>query len=253
MLQINQNYVDFVNSGGNVTLYEKRQVKAHMAKLFLAIERAEYDTKKRFAFKGLPIPPATAPKEKPLPGNLSTEYEPLKIGSRFEKTVVMGAQYAKLHVYLENLGKSTILGCADAELAPWSVHAQDLNACKVAIRCDGPIILHNVSDLILILECHQLRIHSMKNCQIFANVSNSRVIIEGSRNLAFFGFSGTELTLASFAVDDFDWPTSEAENPHYKLLDPQYVDNDDFENASELLRIWKNTAFEEAGVNSHVD
>ncbi|KAM9928750.1 hypothetical protein OXX80_009915 [Metschnikowia pulcherrima] len=131
-----------------------------MAKLFSAIERAEYDTKKRFAFEGLPIPPATAPREKPLPGSLSTEYEPLKISSRFEKTVVMGAQYAKSHVYLENLGKSTILGCTDAELAPWSVHAQDLNACKVAIRCDGPIILHNVSDSILILEFEKAGVNS---------------------------------------------------------------------------------------------
>ncbi|KAM9898584.1 hypothetical protein OXX79_006226 [Metschnikowia pulcherrima] len=210
-----------------------------MAKLFSAIERAEYDTKKRFAFEGLPIPPVTTLKEKLSPESLSSEYEPLKISSRFEETVVMGAQYAKSHVYLENIGKSTILGSTDTDLAPWSVHAQDLSTCKVAIRCDGPIILHNVSDSILILECHQLRIHSMQNCQIFAKVSNDRVIIEGSNNLSFSGFSGTDLTSASFAVDDFDWPTSETENPHYKLSDLRFVDNRDIEQASELLRKWK--------------
>ncbi|OBA22076.1 hypothetical protein METBIDRAFT_21709, partial [Metschnikowia bicuspidata var. bicuspidata NRRL YB-4993] len=100
---------------------------------------------------------------------------------------------------------------------PWSIHAQGLKSCLVAIRCDGPIILHDVENLVLILECHQLRIHNMRNCQVYALVANDRVIIEDSRDLIFLGFSEDALGPPCFVVDDFDWPTSETVNPHFKM------------------------------------
>ncbi|GEQ72816.1 hypothetical protein JCM33374_g6504 [Metschnikowia sp. JCM 33374] len=236
IIDLNKQYVNFVTSGGSATPYERRQVKNNTCKLFQAMEKADFEQNGNlFRFTGEPEPPVTLSKHNIAPVAME-QYEPQKISGKNGQSVRIGPEHARRHVYVENIQKSTVFGTQNNDNAPWSVHMQNLSGSRVVMRCDGPIILHNVEASVLLVECHQLRIHEMKNCRVYANVSNSRVIIEGSENVTFSGFSDGKLCAPAFSVDDFDWPTSEAVNPHYKLVDGG---DDGRGSAVELLKEWK--------------
>ncbi|RCK55769.1 hypothetical protein Cantr_05725 [Candida viswanathii] len=64
---------------------------------------------------------------------------------------------------------------------------------------------------ILILECHQARLHNVHNSIVLVqSVENDRIIIENCSQLRVN--NGIE-------VDDFDFPTKETENPHFQRID----------------------------------
>lgn len=228
VIHINKQYVEYMNSEGHATAYERRQVKNNMYKLFQALEKADFQQNdRRFEFVGPPVPPPVAQKREILPVD-TEKYEPQKISGKYQEIFHLGKEYSKLHVYLENMVESTIYGARNEEYLPSSIHVKNITDSRIALHCDGPIILHNVESLVIILQCHQVRIHNMKNCQVYVNVSNDRVIIENSTNLKFSGFSGVSFCPPSFAVDDFDWPTSEAVNPHYCMVnETQDLDSKD--------------------------
>lgn len=94
---------------------------------------------------------------------------------------------------------------------PTSVHLKGVESSILRINSSGPVFIHDVSHTVLVLSCHQLRLHNIVDSTIIVeSVGNNRIIIENCNGLKL---QSTD----EIAVDDFNWPTTLTTNPHYKF------------------------------------
>lgn len=85
----------------------------------------------------------------------------------------------------------------------------------IYLNCDGPIFAHDLENCVLILDCHQLRLHNTQNCTILPIVSNNRVVIEKCHSLKFVNLNDGTSPL----VDDFSCPSKEIVNKNYAFIE----------------------------------
>lgn len=118
------------------------------------------------------------------------------------------------HVVVRNVCNSVFA----TETWPSSMHLEGLRNSVFVIHCTGPVFIHDVENCVLVLKCHQLRLHNATGSAVFVEVSNDRVIIEKCRGLTLGAYSYDNKTLGpslSLQVDDFDWPTKMKASPNY--------------------------------------
>lgn len=79
-------------------------------------------------------------------------------------------------------------------------------------RVNGPVYINRVTNSILILACHQFRMHKSDSVSVFVSCSSRRPIIENCTNVAFGDFpdTGSFNSLVSWEdIDDFSDLSSE--------------------------------------------
>lgn len=203
------------------TAYEKKRLNEILRQLWMAIDQADRRLNLRyFQFHGHPIPP-----EK-ITTSTSIIEEIRSVSKEKDTNTYQDIKNDSLN--LELPGQSVILRELENSqvviTGVSSVHIETAVKSVVYILCDGPVFVHGMENCIVIAQSHQLRLHNMKFCSVFAMVHSGRVIIEHCNELQFGGFDSDSQTLrgATFDIDDFNWPTKMTPSPHYSRLDLSY-------------------------------
>lgn len=187
-----------------LTAFDKQKcndILADLRRSYVDKERMLSDA--HFEFVGEPIPPTTKVKVE----EKKTEIQEVKaktLQARSEKRILRPEQP---HVLLSDVVDSIII--AVDEMIE-SVHLENIQHSVIKVHSKGPVIVEKVTDSLLVFECHQLRLHDVKNCEVNVNVANNRIVIENSNQLNIATLTD------KIAVDDFNWPRK-GNNPHYKL------------------------------------
>jgi len=110
-----------------------------------------------------------------------------------------------------------------------ALHARNLTQCVVLLpSIDGSALLENVSGCIMILGCHQFRMHSSTKVDIFLSVS-SNPIIETCSQIRFSQYPNNFIIpnpegLAPFSVQDFSHIRS-TRSPNFLMMSDEDRDN----------------------------
>ncbi|ODQ79451.1 hypothetical protein BABINDRAFT_26651, partial [Babjeviella inositovora NRRL Y-12698] len=133
------------------------------------------------------------------------EAEPVLSGRAcFKETITTKLQ----HMYVTDLSQCII----SAPGPVGSIHVKNVTQAIVSLVSDGPVFIHDFTDAILIVKCHQLRVHNTKNVKLFMDVGSKRAIIEQCSALTVGLYPGSQNMVE---IDDFSWPTKNQANPHY--------------------------------------
>lgn len=194
-----------------VTSYDLKRVKSAIYALLAAVQRADLRTNvDLFRFEGPPVPPA-GPTPK-VNQHARIEKSRAQIALT-DDAIVLEADGR--HVSFDSVVNSAV---NTLSAGPSSIDIQHVENSVLLLRCNGPVIVHSARDSLLIVLCHQLRLHNALNCVVFAAPENGRVIMEKSKQLRFGALRNDLLGGADFAVDDFDWPTTTVPSPNYEYL-----------------------------------
>lgn len=215
VVHIDQNALDLDN-----TSYERRIIKESIRDLHKLVDlKLNFVDVKRFTFRNDPIPnpsPHIIRKHHQQPNsNIAqpnkTLVSPLLSGIQGVKYTV---NTTNSHVLITDISQSIVITGSTASSI--NIH----NGCHsiLQLNCNGPIFLHDLQDTILVLQCHQLRLHNIVNSTILVDVANDKIIIENCSNLSIGNHPHLEPTMCRpIQVDDFDQPTAR-QNSHYSKV-----------------------------------
>lgn len=210
---------EVASQGDAIAGYDRKRMLQAIHTMMREVEaRNNVINKRQFAFKGDPIPPPAQTSDQDVsgPGPTSQAWAPDTAGANSSFDSLNGCllviNEAQKHVVLSNITNSVVFTVPP--VPPASVHVRSAHDVILRVDCAGPIFVHDVVDAVLILQCHQLRLHNVRNSVVVVDVSNNRAVIENCNGLTVGTQAGGEV-----AVDDFNWPTT-ATNPHYHTLSP---------------------------------
>lgn len=181
---------------------------AELRKLYSAKEKILNKT--TFEFIGVPIPPSSTEKTS-LISRQKIEVKPQLHGLRRQKHII---STELPHMLISDVQECILTNPKQDAIR--SIHLQDIDTTILQLVSSGPVIVKNAHNSVLIIECHQLRLHDVVNCTIVVNVSNDRIVIERCNDLKIIPQKVNNLT-----IDDFSWPTLGEVNPHYTISDVQ--------------------------------
>lgn len=81
----------------------------------------------------------------------------------------------------------------------------------IVFRSTGSIFIHDLVNSVLVVECHQLRLHNVTDSVVINRAKS--VVIENCHGLQFNGSNN---------INDFNYP-KQGDNPNYKIIEPQQV------------------------------
>ncbi|ODV59219.1 uncharacterized protein ASCRUDRAFT_71936 [Ascoidea rubescens DSM 1968] len=123
--------------------------------------------------------------------------------------------YPSGHALIKNIKESIITTISPP---PGSIHLETCCDSIVWLVSSGPIFIHNLSRVKLIVDCHQLRLHNAKECEIYLKVGSKRAIIENCEKLKIYAISsGTDGQEDEIEIDDFNWPSRLEVDPNYSM------------------------------------
>uniref|UniRef100_A0A060T541 ARAD1C08822p n=1 Tax=Blastobotrys adeninivorans TaxID=409370 RepID=A0A060T541_BLAAD len=105
----------------------------------------------------------------------------------------------------------------------------NISKCFVYITGEGPVYLTNVKDSILAINCHQFRMHSSNDTQVYISCKSRRPIIEKCSGIGFGQFpsqlaEGKDVYEWE-AIDDFNW-LRPSQSPHWSQITQPTLDWD---------------------------
>ncbi|KAG0370094.1 hypothetical protein BGZ54_007722 [Gamsiella multidivaricata] len=218
------------------------------------VPKAKFSFKSRKAASALPSLSASAaltPKPAASPKITSTidqsqfmrfedrSNEHLFIGSLPMPGAEAGEGIVAKDVALTNLTECTINLVHNIPLG--AIHIRNLKRCTLVIPpVSGSILLHDCEGCTLIGACHQSRMHTSSNMDIYLHVT-SEPIIEDCTDMRFapYGqilpaeqldrlFEGAQLNTATNFYDrvkDFNW-LRQQQSPNWRLLQPNEIKNE---------------------------
>ncbi|CUM47149.1 uncharacterized protein AC631_02622 [Debaryomyces fabryi] len=214
-------HIDQDALGLDNTSYEKRRIKDQVANLHKLVDlKLNSVDVKRFTFRNEPIPnpsPQIVHKHHQQPNSQiaqpnNTLATPLVSGIQGVKYTVNSTNS---HLLIADISKSIVITGS----TPSSINIHNGSHSILQLNCNGPIFLHDLQHTIIILQCHQLRLHNIVNSTILVDVSNDKIIIENCSNLSVGNHPSLDLTMCRpIQVDDFNQPTAR-QNSHYSKVD----------------------------------
>lgn len=158
-------------------------------------------SKKMFSFEGKPVPANIKPELCTAPTVLPARDTIHDINNEVYQINSSG------HIVVESIQHAYV----NTGHIPSSLHLKNAIDSVFKLVVEGPIFIHDIQGCLLILEGHQIRLHNVRNSLVLIrSVQNNRIIIEKCNQLRIN--EGIE-------VDDFDFPTRESINPHFKRID----------------------------------
>lgn len=242
-----------------LSAFEKRQLKDSVKSMLRAMEDADRRLNRtEFCFVGDPIAAPKSAQASCLSTASSTiasapiGNSAMLISNETDTSVLLDQAFEAKHVHMQNLSGTTVTGVS----RPASINISGGMNLALNVASQGPVMIHNVLCLLLLVRGHQLRMHGCTDCVVFVEVSNNRVVLENCRRLHVGSIRENSLCAGLFSVDDFDWP-SDAPNPHYVAITSDAllgtnVGNLDAAALGELRDAWRrrksHDGFEDASV-----
>lgn len=217
MIEIDQWALDI-----DTTSYEKRRIKDHIVNLHKVVDlKLNSVDVKKFTFRNEPVPnpsPHIVHKHHQQP-----KFEVAQPNNTLANPLVScikGVKYTisspSSHVLMTDISRSIVITGS----TPSSINIHNGSHSIMHLNCLGPIFLHDLQNTLLILQCHQLRLHNIVNSTILVDVANDKIIIENCYNLSIGNHPHLNLTTCRpIQVDDFNCPTASQQNAHYSKLD----------------------------------
>ncbi|EGW29930.1 uncharacterized protein SPAPADRAFT_158132 [Spathaspora passalidarum NRRL Y-27907] len=195
------------------TTFEQKRIKELIEGLYRIIDNKQVQlSMTRFEFVGEPIPPANP--RRTAVTLVESNDEQKSSGSAIVKLNSDKYEISDDRYVLIASSVRSIISTASASPPP-SIHMKNAQGSICSLASKGPIFIHNVNNSILVLSCHQARLHNIHNSIIIVNVQNNRIIIEDCDGLV----------VNDIEVDDFNHPTKETANPHYKIMSRDKQEN----------------------------
>ncbi|CAK9442227.1 uncharacterized protein LODBEIA_P59700 [Lodderomyces beijingensis] len=147
----------------------------------------------QFEFQGEPQPP-----------QFSTPTSTITVAPSFESNGVSVVDTRRElrgdHVHVARFRGSVMhLACKSANLS----HGE---RCIVRVNCSGPVLVQNVARCILVLSCHQARLHHVCDCVVVVLSGKGGIIVENCKRLK---------VNAGVKVEDFNHPSRD---PGFHIL-----------------------------------
>ncbi|CAH2354018.1 hypothetical protein CLIB1423_14S00188 [[Candida] railenensis] len=181
--------------------YEIKRINEKLSQLFTVISRIETGLGSRvFRFVGEPIP------RNALSLNKSSEQElqPIDFSSNNTKPELGDLNGVKYTIRQESSFISNVANCIVTSSKGLSqIHFKFGHSNVLWLVANGPVFIEELKNSIIIVDCHQLRMRKVENCQIHGTVANNRFVIEECRELVVV--TGEEDS-GLFSVDDFSDP-----------------------------------------------
>lgn len=215
-----------------MTTFDKKRVIGVIDSLFkfIDIKQSQLGNREQFRFVDEPIPQESVNEmnNKPNMGDIK------HIGQKLSEAVQVNSKSSDVqqatsklsglknvkvtigwgdgvggHVLISDISNTIVT--TNQTSIPTSVHLKGVESSILRINSSGPVFIHDVSHTVLVLSCHQLRLHNIVDSTIIVeSVGNNRIIIENCNGLKLQSTN-------EIAVDDFNWPTTLTTNPHYKF------------------------------------
>lgn len=181
--------------------YEIKRINEKLSQLFTVISRIETGLGTRvFRFVGEPIPRNALPLKKSNEQELQT----IEYSSGKTKPELADQNSVKYTIRQENSFVNNIVNCIVTSSSGVSqIHFKLGHSNVLWLAANGPVFIEELKDLVIIVDCHQLRMRKVENCQIHGTVANSRFVIEECRELVVV--TGEQDGGLS-SVDDFSDP-----------------------------------------------
>lgn len=222
--------------GDKIATYDRKRILETIHMLMREVDaRNNVINRKQFAFRGEPKPPRQKIAQRLNEGQNQAS-SPTKSGPHnscafstvINQKLPLPTGTNHQHVLIADIEDSVIY--TQPDLVTASVHIRGGTRLVVSIVSEGPIFIHDVHDVVLLLRCHQLRLHNVRNSVVMVEVSNNRIVIENSDGLLVGGYQDEEVN-----VDDFNWPTR-SKNEHFTTMYPALagIVRELAENVSEL-------------------
>lgn len=189
---------------GTMTNYNKQKYMTKTETLFKLIEGKKNSlSADKFEFKGEPIVLEQSTSEPVQP---HFKIEPY-IQEEFEKRIVLTDQVN--HLLVKDLKQCVMIN----DHKSLSINLYQAAESILKFNIDGTITLTNISNCILELNCHQLRLHGLKNCLILTNIS-SEIILEDCEQLKFNN---------KVQINDFNFNFSKSANYEFVQVDEKQL------------------------------
>ncbi|KAK6201227.1 uncharacterized protein RJT21DRAFT_120277 [Scheffersomyces amazonensis] len=221
LIDFNSSLISTLN---HLPSFEQGQLKIKFDVLFKSIELKQIQlSQNRFSFIGDPIPPPSGVKNqhnKKISTITNTtisnnDNELLLKDIKDQYIDLDGKGSNDSHLLVVNSSVCTI---KNQNNIPSSVHIKDATDMFISLKVDGPIMIHNLKNSILILECKQLRLHDLDNCIIIIeHVTNDQIVIENCHKI--FVTENKVSKIDTIKVNDFSWPNKLYKNPNFEYID----------------------------------
>ncbi|KAI7867829.1 tubulin binding cofactor C-domain-containing protein [Spinellus fusiger] len=125
-------------------------------------------------------------------------------------------------VSLSNLHRC-VVSLLDDTLCVSAVHIKNVTECIILCgTVEGSVLLYGFSKSIMVIDCHQFRMHDAENVDILLCVS-SHPIIEDSQNVRVGPFKKQEKVLNYFnQMEDFNWLKKTA-SPNWRVMEEEEI------------------------------
>ncbi|ORZ12739.1 tubulin binding cofactor C-domain-containing protein [Absidia repens] len=107
-----------------------------------------------------------------------------------------------------------------------TVHIKNIKKCIIVCgTVQGSILMYGLNDSVLVVNCHQFRMHDATNVDVLLQVS-SRPIMEDSNRIRIGNNDQDQKSSVNYfdQMDDFNWLKQQA-SPHWTLLDKDRIDS----------------------------
>ncbi|EIE89581.1 hypothetical protein G6F55_012306 [Rhizopus delemar] len=123
-----------------------------------------------------------------------------------------------IDILLSNLKQSVII-LDDSDRKISAIHIKNIEDCVIFCgSIDGSVLIYGITNSILVVDCHQLRIHDARNLEILMHVT-SRPIIEDSTGISTGKLSSDNNSINYYdQIEDFNWLKKQA-SPNWKIMD----------------------------------
>lgn len=136
--------------------------------------------------------------------------------------LVQTAAPGTTNLFVTNVRDSVLLLTPETDYATAKIHG--CTNCLILVDAvTGPIYLTGLTGCVVVAACHQFRIHTSTNTDLFLSVGSGQPIIEHCSGLRFAQFPGFPTDKAKTrerwtAVDDFNWLDTHTPSPNWAPL-----------------------------------
>lgn len=227
--------------------FERRKLLQKTQRANRAIEEANNRVNSDyFRFEGPPQPPLLVPTHTESGNQPSLTVASNHFSDINNTTLDLDKWLAPGHASVSNVAFSTIF---NNKVWPGLMRLENVADSTLTVNTTGPLMVRNVANSTLTVQCHQLRLHNLRNCTVYVR-RNCAVVMEECAGIRFGervqgegkegegqvekgeregkankvepgpGAKNKASFRACLQVFDFSWPSS-ADNPNYDFVEGQ--------------------------------
>jgi hypothetical protein len=216
---------------GSLPGYDQRQCESQLKAIEKTLEdlRISVAPKTKFAFKRKVKGPFTSPPPSvPLPSKSEESVglpRDLNLGSLPVSATASGESHSDLTlqdldgciVNLSTSGSGSLSGADAGQLSVSAVHVRNVTNTVLFLPVDvrGSVILHGLVRCVVVVGCHQFRMHSSRDVDVYLSIP-SNPIIEHSSRIRFTAYPESLLSTSSS-------PVKEGESKHTSVQDFSHI------------------------------